>query len=208
MKKLWVIILIGMVLLTGCGKIQNHKIKNKIISTIDMKCQNTNECTISIKKITDFDWDRLVLFNEGASRQEINSVLGFEYRGDTDLKILTFFLYKGKIVYHEEEDYDPEKPSKLFVQYPNPKLHHMKFSADKAIFKAKKEKIDGEYYYTITPIQQGCIGSKAQTCSTARLGLFFRLFPRRRPSNQKKPESGALTVAFNRRGPLIRGRST
>jgi hypothetical protein len=35
-------------------------------------------------------------------------------------------------------------------------------------------------------------------------GPFFRLFPRRRPVNQRKPESRVLTVAFNRRGLFIR----
>jgi hypothetical protein len=153
MKKILLIILAVILLLTGCGKIEKHEIRDKIIRNIELKSKNTDECIISIKEITDFKWDKLVMFNEGASRQEINSVLGFRYEGETDLTVLTIFLFKGKIVYQENEAYDPEKPSKLFVQYPDSQIHHMEFSFDKAVFKGTKEQIDGEYYYKIAPIK-------------------------------------------------------
>lgn len=152
MKKIkYICIFIFIVLfVVGCGK--NENIKERIINAIDKGCKNQNECIVSISNLTSFTWDKLLMFNEGASSKEINRVLGFKYKGTSDLTIISVFLYKGKIVHQESESYNPEKPSKLFIKYPNPLEHHLIFTPQNANFKAKILNIDGKNYYEITPI--------------------------------------------------------
>jgi hypothetical protein len=107
-----------------------------------------------MNEITNFKWDKLVVFREGVSNITLNRILGFEYKNSTDLMRTMIFLYKNKIVYCEEERYDPESPSKLNFRFrDNPKsISLMVFNLNNAVFQATKERIDGVDYYGLIPL--------------------------------------------------------
>jgi len=63
----------------------NYNLRDDIIKTIDDKCVNNNTCQIRMKDITNFKWDKVVIFQVGSSSEEVSKALGFEYNKSTDL---------------------------------------------------------------------------------------------------------------------------
>lgn len=141
--------------LIGC-QVMNNKVTENIIRTIDNECDQNNTCTVSMKDITDFDWDRMVVFGLGSSNSEISEALGVEYRELRDLMSGMVFVYNNKIVYQEMIDYDPERPSKLriIIEHKTGEPNCAGFTPDTAVFKSSKNNIDEVYYYQIIAVRE------------------------------------------------------
>ncbi|MFC3800911.1 hypothetical protein [Cohnella sp. GCM10012308] len=138
-------------LIAGCSA--PISLADSIMKGIDLRCGELSSCSISMRDITDFKWDKVVVFQVGSSNPEVSHALGFEYHGSTDLMSGIIFVSDNKIVAEQQIAYYPEKPSKLQVnleQDPNDP-NCASFSSENANFKAGKVVIDGKTYYELNP---------------------------------------------------------
>jgi hypothetical protein len=106
-----------------------------------------------MQEITDFEWDRFVVYNVGSSNSEISKLLGIDYEDPVDLMYGMVFAYKDKIVYSENLPYNPEEPNKLWISFDNKpsEPNCLLFSKENDLFKGLKEKIDGVNYNQLLP---------------------------------------------------------
>jgi hypothetical protein len=75
---------------------------DKIASYVKEDCKNKDSCYLSLKDITNFEWDKFYIINIGT---DINKILGFEYPFDRDVSESYVFLKDEKIVYHYDRPY-------------------------------------------------------------------------------------------------------
>jgi hypothetical protein len=130
-------------------------INEKIIDLIDKKSGNKNYCTFNMCEVTNFNWDKMLVYDLGSSNLEISKALDIEYKESVDLMTGLLFVNDNKIIFKEQVLYDPEHPNKL--QYivkdcnNNVEPSYRLFLRENAIFKGIKSEVDGVYYYRIEP---------------------------------------------------------
>jgi len=144
--------------LVGCQPKDTILTKN-IVKSIDNECGENGTCQIQMKDVTNFKWDKMVVFGLGSSNAEISKALGVEYDGPTDCVSGVVFVYNHKIVDEEIVPYYPEHPNKLQYFVGESGTHEdpscLSFTPENAIFQARKEKLEkrdeiaGDYAYWI-----------------------------------------------------------
>lgn len=152
LKKLLTILLVLVLIIVGC-KGRNVNVSDKIIETIDNNCQQSSSCKVSMKEITDFKWDKMVIFEVGSSNSEISKALGIKYDDSTDLTSGMVFVYKNRVVYKEDLPYNPERPNKLWFKINNKpgEPNYWILTPNNAILQGSKTETEGVYYYEIKP---------------------------------------------------------
>lgn len=150
LKIMMLLLLINLVI-NGCQSTKTS-LSEKIINEIDGNCKINGTCVITMKEITDFKWDKMVVFGVGTSAVEVSQALGLEYTGSTDLMSGMIFVLNNKVVHEELEPYYPEQPSQLQYAVTKKQLEPncVSYTVDEANLLAIKEEIDGRYYYQIT----------------------------------------------------------
>jgi len=149
-KKILHLILYVLLLQNGCGKNIYEKISDQIIN----KCQSEkDECIISMEEITNFEWDKMYVFKEEATLEEIEEALGFKYKYFDDVARRIVFVADNKVTYHEDEfPYPSKEPAgKVFFQFKDDAKPYMLFHRKKANFKIRKKKINGDLYFYLIP---------------------------------------------------------
>lgn len=122
-------------------------IRENLVRLIDT-CSAGASCKVSLGAVTDFEWDRVAVFEVGATPARLSEALGAKYSGETDLTSGVVFSKAGAVVHEETFVLDPEKPAKL--RYDVEDAAHVKgYSRAEANFEASKKSIDGTAYYTI-----------------------------------------------------------
>ena len=106
------------------------------------QCDKNSECIVDFAHTMDFEWDFMYFYSGGYSLDEINKDLGFELKEFIDIGDRIIFLYKGKVVYHQDWFPNPSEPPENIVFM----TQKSKFRLDKkqAKFKITKE---GKAYY-------------------------------------------------------------
>jgi len=144
MYKYMVFILI--LVANSCSKTYKYDIRKKIVKI----CSNKNECIIDLKEISQFGWDKMIVFDEGASLSMVNKVLGFKYSNYNEFSRTILFVFKNNIVHQEKENYNPSKRyNNVWFEFPNSTTHIMKFLPNNAKFKVIRDTIDSNIYYTL-----------------------------------------------------------
>lgn len=148
-----VVILILLVIIFKKYISNEDKLSNKIMWYIDNNCYNSNTCILSMKEITDFEWDKMLMYQVGSSNTEISDLLGVEFKDSIDLSSGIIFIVNNKIVYEEHIFYHPEKPYKLLLyvgrMYGQPK--YGVYTPNNAVFDGSRTEINGNFYYKIAP---------------------------------------------------------
>ena len=160
MKKKYLLIFVAILLVIVSTFIvviiisEKGKLSNRICETIDDKCDENNECIIKMDEITDFAWDKMLLYQVMSSESEISQALGVEFNDSVDLSSGMIFVKNDEIVYHESFFSDPDHLSKLQIyvgliagegeKYPV-------FTPDDAIFVGQRRESDGKFHYWIKP---------------------------------------------------------
>lgn len=151
-------IIIGVVLavflstlfLTGCGK--KNKLELKITKYAE---ENYTEegLEIHLLDFTDFDWDKVVVFQYPVSKKEISEAIGVEYKKSLDLLSGMIFVYESRIIYEEIFENNDSFKNKVspFVIYPhediNEKSHFKVFTPEEAVFKCWVKQYDHKNWY-------------------------------------------------------------
>lgn len=149
-RRLMIIFLVLLMLIVaGCQT--ERSLSDQIIQTIDRKSNVNGVCDISLKEITDFKWDKAVIFQVGNSDEEISNALGIKYEGPTDLMSGLVFVLDHKIVHEELIPYQTEHPTNLqiFIEKKAKDLNCVAFTLENAVLKGSKEELDGVTYYSI-----------------------------------------------------------
>lgn len=160
MNKLLISIILGLfivVVLIGLYGCQggNNNLSEMIIKAIDKNAGQSNTCSITMKEITTFEWDKMVIFDTGTSNIEVSKALGVEYKDSVDLMSGMVFVFKNKIVYQIRIPNNPDRPNKFNIvvnSHPG-KSSCIAYSPDDAIFEGTKKTVDGQLYYHISPYE-------------------------------------------------------
>ncbi|MNM56775.1 hypothetical protein D3C81_679540 [compost metagenome] len=146
---MFIALVLLILIVAGCQK--ERSLSDQIIQTIDRKSNENGTCDISLKEITDFKWDKVVIFQVGSSDEEISSALGIKYEGPTDLISGLVFVLDHKIVHEELIPYQTEHPTNLqiFIEKKATDPNCVAFTLENAVLKGSKEELDGVTYYSI-----------------------------------------------------------
>lgn len=140
----------------GCQK----RVSDNILETINKEMKSSEDCVVSIKSVTAFEWDTMFVFGELTQREEIEKAIGFSYNLNSGYvrdgyKKLMFTL-NHEVVY--EEDIKIEVNNYIEFNSVNDSLHlsklYLYYSNAEAIFKVKKVKSNSCsdcFAYVLTP---------------------------------------------------------
>ena len=153
-------LILGLVLAlaaTTCCRHENNssRFEAKVVSQINRDCGTRTDCKIEIRKATDFDWDRMYVF-EAMEKDEIEKVLGCAFPANVDVAIEKHyaFLKSGKLVYSENVEVNHEHPIQDEVVFDRPeKPNYVTYTPD-AVFSARKEtREDAISYFELSPVK-------------------------------------------------------
>ena len=113
-------------------------------------CKGSDRCTINIKESTSFNWDKMLVFKTTASLEIINEALGFTYPYYEDIAERVIFVKDNKIIYHDDyyPTFDDDVYTSLVFNLPNG-LPYKSFSADSAVFRVEKKRIENKQTYFV-----------------------------------------------------------
>lgn len=131
----------------------NIKLSQKIIKVIDDHCKQDGSCTFSINDMTDFKWDKMVVYNSGSDNAEISKALGLYYEYSVDSVSGIVFVYDKKIVYNEMFPDDLKKPDKFWFYVDlKPGMPNLwSITPNDSVIEGSRSEYNGEYYYQIKP---------------------------------------------------------
>lgn len=150
MKRLYVLTLL-ILLMFGCSK--SRVIEQRIGKRID-DCKSADACIIRIKDLTDFQWDKMYVFEYGARLEQIEKALGTKYPDYVEFKRRIVFLKGGGIVHREDEPTDIERlvngQVSFAESYTNPVWS---FTPETAVFRGEKKEFSEGVYYVLTQVK-------------------------------------------------------
>ena len=113
------------------------------------KCQNEN-CKVRVADLTDFQWDKMVVFNYSISDAVVNDAIWFDYKNYDDQTRPWIFIKNNRIVYAENNPAGIEGPVEGEVAFDGPdSLKFMVYTPKTAIFSVKKETANNKSYYLL-----------------------------------------------------------
>lgn len=163
MKKSIRVILIGVLCICAIlgffliAKLSHPKtIEDKIIE----KCSNATDINISMSVITDFEWDKCIVYGPSTQTKDICDAFDVDYNTYLDLNYGIIFLNKNNVVYEETfdvSDDDLENKIPKFIIYPyrqneSTQVKYASFEKDKAEFKCIKKESDKGCYFRAYPV--------------------------------------------------------
>jgi len=112
-------------------------------------CDDEN-CKIKITDFTDFQWDKMYIFNYAVPSDEVDQAIGVEYGNYEEFTRPWVFVKNNKIVYAENNPDDIETIVDREVVFDGPdSLRFMVYTPKKAIFRVKKKTSDRKNYYLL-----------------------------------------------------------
>ncbi len=130
------------------------QVTESIMNEIDCSVDYNGECTVDLRKCTDFNWDRVVIvsadfFAAGYSSDLIEEMWGFEYEVPSDFRSRLIFLKNNTIVYEESYMASVEYSTRFNISiYPMP--YYRILAYDEAMVLAERcQHKSGEYSYSL-----------------------------------------------------------
>lgn len=131
---------------------QGRTFEDKIVDKIKDSCKEF-PCSIRIGEITDFEWNKLYVFNYGASPSQIEKVVGRYVPENTKFTRKIIFTNKGKIVHYEELQTNVEATINNQVYFDDTvEKGYEIYSVNNANFKAQKYSEGKIIYYQLNQI--------------------------------------------------------
>lgn len=130
-------------------------VAQSIIKEIDNLENSNSECIVDLNKITDFEWDKVIIVSAdflaiGYSKEKIKNLWGIEYDCQPGFKSRLIFIKNDSIVYEEAYLSSIEKPVKFNISI-SPKLDYYKIlSCNNAKIVAGRNRYNSkEYCYSL-----------------------------------------------------------
>lgn len=146
MRKLLPYLAIAMVFI-GCTN--SSSVEKKIEQKIE-NC-NTDTCSIRLKQIADFQWDKMYVFNHPSAPDVIDNALGIHYPYYVEFTRSIIFLKGKQIVHYENNHSKAEGPTdgEVLFDYPDT-LNYMVYRPTQLIYKIKRDTSNGIRFYIVT----------------------------------------------------------
>lgn len=160
MKKYLVIIVCILLVIASAAVIgtviqERNKVSNQICDVIERKCADQNECQINMAEITNFSWDKMLLYQVGMTRSQVSEILDVEFSYELDMESGMVFVKDNKVVYHESFFHDGETRVRLWIRVGDFDERYFLCPADNANLSGSKEiREDGKTYYSIGPFEK------------------------------------------------------
>ena len=144
-----------LVVLQSCGTpaIDPHSIEGKLVTKIKTACGESTGCTIRLKDVTDFDWDRVYVFNYAVTKDQIEKVIGAAFPRYEEFKRSIIFLKGGKIVYSEADPTDIESVINDQVVFDLAYGDNYKAYSAESRFEVQRKNFSRGVYYELRLIQ-------------------------------------------------------
>lgn len=104
-----IFIVILIICFQSCDILRDDKLDN-YVENVYSNCKD--KCVINFNNI--FDYDKLYLFDEGVSNEEVSETIGFKYNGDKDISRLILFVKNKTIVYEQNLVFNDSESYKVF----------------------------------------------------------------------------------------------
>lgn len=126
-------------------------VDKKIVLEIQKRCLQRSPCTVCFADVTnDFNWDTMYVFEMGANRAEIESVIHTPFNHSPDLVKTLIFMKQGRITHYEEEQEDFENATDQSLNFNIEQSGaHQQFLKD-AVFSVSIKKYNTAVVYTLT----------------------------------------------------------
>ena len=128
-------------------------VDRKIVSEIKKRCIQRSPCAVRLADIiNDFDWDTMYVFEMGAARSDIESVIHTSLNHNPDLVKTLILMKEGRITHYEEESEDIENATDQSLNFDIEQSGgHKQFSRD-VVFSVSIEKLDKAIVYGLTVV--------------------------------------------------------
>jgi len=144
-----------LVLFKSCGdpSIDPLSIEGKLVTKINSTCGQSSNCTIGLRDVTDFDWDRAYVFRYTARKSEIEKVIGAPFPRYEEFERSIIFLNGGKVVYSEADPTDVEGLLNNQVVFDIADGDSYKSYSPESRFEVRRKNFQRGVYYELTLIQ-------------------------------------------------------
>lgn len=135
-----------LLLIIGCNN--RVKLQSEIVSKIESQLGTSDSCFIDLKEFTVFPWDTLYYFSGIIPKSEVKSILQNRFKEYHEFDAALVFLNRGKVVYYEIINSNPEKiiKNEIIINYVD-SLRYSKFSFKESKFIARKLSAPQGYCY-------------------------------------------------------------
>lgn len=152
-------------LISSCS---NNKIETKVVKSLERNCSG-DTCTVNLNELTEFDWDKVYIFDDWSTPEKISKTIGIEYKKNNhfpDGYHKMIFVKASEIVYEEEFGGNTDDMSSINIGYPIDTTSYSErngsytntnsyITKNQAIFFVRKAKIKGRcnscFKYELTP---------------------------------------------------------
>lgn len=133
---------------------ENTNSESTIAKKIEKECNNKLSCRINMAALVNKDWDKMYVFNEGVSLEQINQVLGFKYDYFEDIAKRIVFVKGNKVVFHEDEfpGVESAKNGQLVFNIGD-NIMFKSYLPNEAIFNIQRVEFDKGMYYELTSVK-------------------------------------------------------
>lgn len=132
--------------LVSCGK---KTVEDNIVNYIENNCKQF-PCAIKIKEATDFNWDKMFVFDYGADIGEIERTVGTSIPRKKEFSRKLVFTKEGNLVHYDELPTNIEGIVDNQVGFDNVGSYsHKVYLVDDAVFEAQKYSQSDKTYYQL-----------------------------------------------------------
>ena len=145
------IVILALVLLESCGRksINPNSVEGKLVARINSTCQDSSVCTIRVRDVTNFDWDKMYVFKYTATSDQMNKAVGLPLPPYEEFERKIIFVGGGKVVYSEADPTDVEKPIDQEVVFDMPDDALYKSYGRDSVFRVTKKSFSNGVYYEL-----------------------------------------------------------
>jgi hypothetical protein len=141
--------------LQSCGSetVARGSIEGKLVAKIKASCQSEKVCTIRVRDVTNFAWDKMYVFPYTVNREEVEGVVGVPLPEWEEFKRMIIFTNGGKLVYFENDPTNIEHPINEQVVFDIPdRAGHRAYGPD-PVFEVTQKDSDKDLYYELKLVQ-------------------------------------------------------
>lgn len=128
-------------------------VDREIVSEIQKRCAQGHPCALRLKDVVNnFDWDTMYVFEMGASRADIESVIHVPLNHNPDLVKTLIFTNRGQLTHYEEEAEEVEKATDRDLNFNIQQSRGYKQFSKDVVFSVSIEKFDKGVAYGLTAV--------------------------------------------------------
>jgi hypothetical protein len=144
-----------LIILQSCGTptVDPHSIEGKLVTKIKTTCGESTGCTIGLRDVTDFAWDRVYIFNYAVTKDQIEKIIGAPFPRYEEFKRSIIFLNGGKVVYSEADPTDIEGVINDQVVFDIAARGNYKAYSSESRFEVQRKSFSRGVYYELRLIQ-------------------------------------------------------